>query len=80
MALWKIAYQSSIYQMGKAARTVDGNADNCFFDCSHTSDEYGAWWMVDLESRYFIQEVVITFSGGKIYDTMNKIFTQLSNY
>ena len=64
LAYGKIASQSSFYQVGVADRAVDGNRDDSFLNCTHISSELGAWWVVNLESNYLVQEVLITFSGG----------------
>ena len=64
MAYEKFAHQSSLYQVGMADRAVDGNLDGSFLNCTHTSSELGAWWVVDLQAKYLVQEVLITFSGG----------------
>ena len=64
LALGKIANQSSFYQVAVAERAVDGKLDGSFLSCTHTSSELGAWWVVDLQAKYLVQEVLIAFSGG----------------
>jgi hypothetical protein len=53
LALGKPATQSSIYPhhiIAVAGYAVDGNTDGEFLNSSttHTKDERGAWWQVDL--------------------------------
>jgi hypothetical protein len=40
---------------------VDGNTDGEFLNSSttHTKDEQGAWWQVDLGSKKNINEIII---------------------
>ena len=55
---------------------TDGNMDTNFLDCTHTSYEQGAWWVVDLGSAYIISEIMITIGqseeGIKIYSSTYK--------
>ena len=65
LALNKPALQSSVYKLGFAKKAVDGNMDTNYLhhSCSHTLRQRGAWWVVDLQSEYVIDEVVITNRG-----------------
>jgi hypothetical protein len=59
LALGKPATESSTYTYSipvAASYAVDGNTDGKFLDGSttHTNDEQGAWWQVDLGSVFFI--------------------------
>jgi cyanophycinase-like exopeptidase len=44
-----------------AGSAVDGNTDGEFLNKSttHTNDEQGAWWQVDLGSRKKISQIII---------------------
>lgn len=61
VARGKRATQSSTAFGGLAARAVDGNPNGAYGanSVSHTNNEPGAWWMVDLGAEYRIDRVVI---------------------
>ncbi|CAI5778803.1 Hypothetical predicted protein [Podarcis lilfordi] len=44
-----------------AGKAVDGNSDGVFnhASCTHTHQEYGPWWHVELDDRYAISSVVV---------------------
>jgi hypothetical protein len=54
---------------------VDGNTDGKFLDGSttHTNDEQGAWWQVDLGSKKNISQIII-------YNRTDCCANRLSNY
>ena len=62
LAVGKPTTMSSLYQSGYSSQTVDGTRDGTWKhnSCSHTLEEKGAWWQVDLQSVYLIREVVLT--------------------
>ncbi|CAH1785116.1 unnamed protein product [Owenia fusiformis] len=47
------------YNKGYSELAVDGNTDSNFYhgSCTHTKNEFKAWWMVDLKSSYNIYAV-----------------------
>ncbi|OCT77237.1 hypothetical protein XELAEV_18032436mg [Xenopus laevis] len=54
--------QSSDYEPQYSAETaVDGviESDISVHPCTHTSDDYGPWWQVDLKNRYKVNTVVM---------------------
>ena len=61
IALNKPTSQSSTAFDGLASRAVDGNTDGNFFNGSvtHSDQENGAWWMVDLGAEYLIHNVTV---------------------
>ena len=71
LAFGKPAWQSSNHTVPwSSGAAVDGNMNSNFLNCTHTSDEVGAWWVIDLQSKYVITKVVILFGithQGKIY-------------
>jgi hypothetical protein len=78
LALGKPATQSStyIYSIPVAAGyAVDGNTDGKFLNGSttHTNDEQGAWWQVDLGSKKNISQIII-------YNRTDCCANRLSNY
>ena len=78
LALGKPATQSSIYPhriRAVAGYAVDGNTDGEFLNKSttHTNDEQGAWWQVDLGSRKKISKIII-------YNRTDCCVDRLSNY
>ena len=78
LALGKPATQSSIYPhhiIAVAGYAVDGNTDGEFLNSSttHTNDEQGAWWQVDLGSRKKISKIII-------YNRTDCCVDRLSNY
>ncbi|XP_077990235.1 uncharacterized protein LOC144444621 [Glandiceps talaboti] len=63
IALNKMTSQSSLHHnLGVASHAVDGFKSTFYADesCTHTEIENNAWWKVDLQYTYFVQEVVIT--------------------
>ncbi|XP_078506110.1 fucolectin-4-like [Lissotriton helveticus] len=48
--------------LGLAINAIDGNQDTNYYhgSCSHTDDEYGPWWRVDLLHQYYISSISIT--------------------
>ncbi len=78
LALGKPATQSSTYPNAMptiAGSAVDGNTDGEFLNKSttHTNDEQGAWWQVDLGSRKKISQIII-------YNRTDCCVDRLSNY
>ncbi|VVH64055.1 hypothetical protein BSPWISOX_2548 [uncultured Gammaproteobacteria bacterium] len=78
LALGKPATQSSTYTYSipvVAGYAVDGNTDGKFLDGSttHTNDEQGAWWQVDLGSKKNISQIII-------YNRTDCCANRLSNY
>ncbi|VVH50443.1 ClpB protein [uncultured Gammaproteobacteria bacterium] len=78
LALGKPATQSSIYPHrihAVAGYAVDGNTDGEFLNSSttHTKDEQGAWWQVDLGSKKNINQIII-------YNRTDCCANRLSNY
>ncbi|MES2179981.1 MAG: discoidin domain-containing protein [Gemmatimonadota bacterium] len=61
VALGKRAVQSSTEFGGDASRAVDGRTDGVFNNGSvtHTANEKGAWWMVDLGGEYLIESIIL---------------------
>lgn len=61
VAVGKQASQSSTILNGYASRAVDGNTDGNWFNGSvtHTNNDQGAWWMVDLGGDYDVTGVTI---------------------
>ena len=57
----KLAMQSSTVLAGVAARAVDGNTDGAWLKNSvtHTNNEAGPWWQVDLGTVHSIAEIKI---------------------
>ena len=64
LAVGKPTTMSSMHENYYSSRAVDGTRDSTWLHrtCSHTLDEPGAWWRVDLQSVYLIREVIITNS------------------
>ncbi|VVM24287.1 hypothetical protein BSPWISOXPB_5012 [uncultured Gammaproteobacteria bacterium] len=78
LALEKPATQSSTYPhriIAVAGYAVDGNTDGEFLNSSttHTKDERGAWWQVDLGSKKNIKQIII-------YNRTDCCANRLSNY
>ena len=78
LALGKPATQSSIYPHrihAVAGYAVDGNTDGEFLNSSttHTKDEQGAWWQVDLGGKKKINQIII-------YNRTDCCANRLSNY
>ena len=81
IAYGKPAWQSSLPKVGVASRAVDGNMDYLmdYLNCTYTSDETGAWWVVDLQSNYLITEVVVSYGRGMKLSSIRTIqFSMLS--
>jgi hypothetical protein len=59
-ALGKPASQSSNY-IGDANRAVDGNTDGTFTaqSVTHTNADLNAWWQVDLQQSYSINDITL---------------------
>lgn len=57
----KKATQSSVAYNGVAGNAVDGNRDPDYDgnSCTHTSNDYEAWWMVDLGQSVPVYKVFI---------------------
>ena len=62
LAVGKPTTMSSLYGSSYSSYAVDGTRDGKWKhnSCSHTLDEKGAWWQVDLLAVYLIREVVLT--------------------
>ncbi|CAC9635950.1 hypothetical protein [uncultured Gammaproteobacteria bacterium] len=78
LALGKLATQSSTYPrdlLTFAGYAVDGNTNGKFGNASttHTNNEQGAWWQVDLGSRKKISQIII-------YNRTDCCADRLSNY
>ncbi|XP_077990713.1 uncharacterized protein LOC144445036 [Glandiceps talaboti] len=56
------ASQSSDYQGTDPNRAIDGNTGNTWGanTCSHTNNDQGAWWKVDLGASYSVSRIIIT--------------------
>ena len=65
IALGKHTYQSSVAYGGIPGRAVDGNFATNWRSrtCTHTKNQYRAWWMVDLGRKYYINSVSLTNRG-----------------
>ncbi|XP_052805091.1 uncharacterized protein LOC128234708 isoform X2 [Mya arenaria] len=63
LALNKTTRTSSLYHMaGHSRKGVDGCTNGHYFDefcCTHTKNDLGAWWEVDLEQMYPIKDIVV---------------------
>lgn len=63
VALYKPAFQSSVYYEWYAEKGNDGKkkgvatSDIC---CTHTLYENNSWWMVDLLDSYVVTSIVLT--------------------
>ncbi len=78
LALGKPATESSTYPyevLTVAGYAVDGNTDGKFINGSttHTKQERGAWWQVDLGSKKNIHQIII-------YNRTDCCVDRLSNY
>ena len=62
LALNRPTKQSSLSQNGHSSRAVDGNTNTHYggASCTHTKNEQGAWWEVDLGGDKSLHNVEIT--------------------
>ena len=62
IAKGKPAAQSSLYGSGVPQRAVDGNTNTKWGgnSCTHTLQDNGNWWMVDLERLFAVAKIKIT--------------------
>ena len=62
LALGKPAWQNSIWGGRDASKAVDGNTDRNaqHGSCANTLRDSNPWWIVDLQSEYEIERIVIT--------------------
>ena len=60
---------------GKPERALDGNTDGNYGhnSCTHTQNNGGAWWSVDLGQSYSIQEVVVWNRSDCCHDRLNGV-------
>ena len=65
-AIEGIAIQSSTYNGFRANLATDGNTDSNLDhkSCSHTTFDYGPWWMVTLKKLVLVNDVVIVNRAG----------------
>lgn len=56
------ASQSSLFAFGSAYNAIDGNTDSTWErgSCTHTSNDIGPWWRLDLGSTHKIFSVKVT--------------------
>lgn len=54
--------QKAVGYLGLALNAIDGNLDPNYFhgSCSHTHDDDGPWWRLDMLDEYYITRVSIT--------------------
>ncbi|XP_072033347.1 uncharacterized protein [Amphiura filiformis] len=57
----KKVWQSSTYPKGDAKKAIDGNTAGNWnqMSCSHTQNNKGAWWVVDISKKVCVGKVVI---------------------
>lgn len=62
MALGGKASQSTLYLFGAASNAIDGNRDSRWEhgSCSHTSNDIGPWWRLDLRQTHRVVSVNVT--------------------
>ena len=62
LALQGKATQSSLFEFGFANNAIDLSQNNKWGDgsCSHTSNDVGPWWRLDLRKSYKVFTVKIT--------------------
>ncbi len=81
VALGKPASQVSVAYSGVASRAVDGNTDGNYNNGSvtHTESNFHAWWMVDLNSSYFIDTISIYNRTDTAQDRLSDFWVFISN-
>ncbi|XP_056655265.1 uncharacterized protein LOC103103854 isoform X3 [Monodelphis domestica] len=75
IALGKFTYQSSTFHStGLSGKAVDGNEDSDFYknSCTHTNKDFEPWWMVDLTSKFIVDNVTVIPRGDRCVGTMAK--------
>ena len=79
LASGKPASQSSTYASADASRAVDGNTDGNWFNgsVSHTNNDAGAWWQVDLGNG---QAVEYPIESVSIWNRTDAAPERLANY
>lgn len=62
LALQGKATQSSLFQFGFANNAIDSSPNSKWGDgsCSHTNNDIGPWWRLDLRKTYKVFTVKIT--------------------
>ncbi|CAH1798212.1 unnamed protein product [Owenia fusiformis] len=78
VAIGKPSQQSSNnYGLNKGFSNlaVDGDSDQDWYhgSCTHTRNDFRAWWMVDLQASYLIHSV-------KVFKSINAVPARLSNF
>lgn len=66
VALYKPAFQSSVFEGNVADRGNDGRMDGKISsrNCMHTVFEKNSWWLVDLMDDYVIESLILTNRKG----------------
>ena len=66
---------------GKPEKAVDGNTDGTYGhnSCTHTQNNDGAWWSVDLGQSYSIQEVVVWNRSDCCHDRLNGVEVRIDS-
>ena len=59
VALTGTATQISTFYNWPASLAIDNNTDSANGSFTHTNMEYHAWWMVELQDTYLIDQIVI---------------------
>jgi hypothetical protein len=79
LALGKPATQSSTYYSSYASMAVDGNTDGNWWNhsVSHTNNDPGAWWQVDLGNG---QAVEYPIESVNIWNRTDAVPERLANY
>nr|XP_020850087.1 pentraxin fusion protein-like [Phascolarctos cinereus] len=66
IALGKISYQySTFHPLGSSDKAIDRNEASDFYknSCTHTSDDFEPWWVVDLTSKFIVDNIMIIPRG-----------------
>ncbi|XP_030604709.1 fucolectin-4-like [Archocentrus centrarchus] len=83
VALRGKATQSTCYDspLASAHNAIDGNRDSAFLagSCTHTNEQTGPWWRVDLLESYIITSVFITNRGDCCQHRLNGLEIHVGN-
>ncbi|XP_072029155.1 scavenger receptor cysteine-rich type 1 protein M130-like isoform X2 [Amphiura filiformis] len=74
--------QSSVWQSnGNPERAIDGNTDGIWrsLSCTHTLNEKGPWWMVDMAEHHCISKVVLVNRQDCCHERLTNTIVRIGN-